>query len=345
MKKILLIIFSILPLVSSAQKLEWNIALDGLFDNREYKGDMLPQTIYGTCIAPEIGMSMENSLLMGGVSWINEFGASEKKEIGITLYLKQHQGRFSGVFGSFPRKLLNIQLPEAFLYDSIAFFSPNIMGTLFQYTGENFVSDLYCNWFSRQSATDREAFRIVSDGLYRNNSISAGWFMSLTHYAGTFAGENIYEKAMFNPFIELNMVSMMFLSNISVRGGALMSNIRYRADDIWHSPVGFLGHIQAEWRFIGVNSQFYAGEKQQIYLNSPKAGINFHRNDPFYNHTFYNRNDITLRLAKTEYLEASFVWSLHFTPNTEIHHQQLIKLKFFFDSSSMTDKKTKDNDR
>ena len=96
MRKFLLVIFSILPLVSSAQKLEWNIALDGLFDNREYKGDMLPQTIYGTCIAPEIGMSMENSLLMGGVSWINEFGASEKKEIGITLYLKQHQGRFSG---------------------------------------------------------------------------------------------------------------------------------------------------------------------------------------------------------------------------------------------------------
>ncbi|HZK03847.1 MAG TPA: hypothetical protein VFC94_05510 [Bacteroidaceae bacterium] len=338
---LLLTICLIFSLFISAQKLEWNVSLYELFDNREYKGDMMPQTIYGARISPEIGISVDSTILMIGNSWISEFGTSEKKDAEITLYLKHKKNRITGIFGVFPRRDLNIQLPDVFLYDSIAFFSPNIMGTLLQYTGERFFSDLYCNWFSRQSATDREAFRIVSDGVYKNKNISTGWFMALTHYAGTFAGESIYEKFMFNPYLELNLASFLFLNDINIRGGALISNIRYRANNRWYSPMGFLGHIHGKWKCLDINSLFYAGDKQQKYLESPQAGISFHRGDPFYNHTFYNRTDITLLLAKTEYVDAVFTWSLHFTPNTDIHHQQLIKLNFFINSTQIANKKNK----
>ena len=57
-RTVCLIAFSILSLISlrgQGQEFKADLNFDGLFDNREYKGDMLPQTIYGMRVMPQVG--------------------------------------------------------------------------------------------------------------------------------------------------------------------------------------------------------------------------------------------------------------------------------------------------
>ena len=62
-------VFSV-NLQSNAQRLRFNLAFDGLFDNREFKGDVMPQTIYGMRLTPQIGFENGNHLITYGVSAI-----------------------------------------------------------------------------------------------------------------------------------------------------------------------------------------------------------------------------------------------------------------------------------
>ena len=180
-----LIAFSILSVISlrgQGQELKADLNFDGLFDNREFKGDMLPQTIYGMRIMPQIGFGYKAHTLMAGFSKIWEFGADDVIAPDIVLYYKYGGEKWSTSFGAIPRRNLQHQLPDAFLYDSIAFFEPVIGGTLIQYNGQYWQSELYCNWFSRQTYTNREAFRIVWDGFVGNGMIGGGWFFAMTQH-------------------------------------------------------------------------------------------------------------------------------------------------------------------
>ncbi len=329
---LLLLAFGYFSLPISAETLRFDLDFDGLFDNREFKGDMKPQTIDGMRLTPQIGIESQNSCLMFGVSKVWEFGTFNKTAPEAIIYFNYNNEKISTYFGAMPRNVLQKQLPDAFLYDSIAFFDNRIEGIILQYESPSFSTEVYCNWFSKQSTTRREAFRIVSDGHIGKEFISGGWFLALTHYAKPSTGNyHIYEKCSFNPYIEFNLDRFLPYSyHLNVNAGLMSSFIRSRIEDSWHSPFGFLGSIDASWKFINLRNTTYAGKAQQEFLHDPMAGVEFHRSDPFYNHSFYNRTDMGITWKMNDYSEASFTWSLHVTPNTELHNQQLIKVKFYF---------------
>ena len=105
----LTIVTAILPV--KAEGLKFNLAFDGLFDNREFKGDVMPQTIYGMRLTPEIGIERGNHLIMGGVSKIWEFGSKGDIDPTPVLYYKFTQDKWSASFGNIPRTHLQRQLP------------------------------------------------------------------------------------------------------------------------------------------------------------------------------------------------------------------------------------------
>lgn len=307
-----------------------DISFDGLFDNREYKNDMLPQTIYGMRISPEIGFDLNQHRLMAGFSKIWEFGSKENIDPDMILYYQYRGERWSAFFGSIPRSNLQHQLPDAFLYDSIAFFEPTIGGTIIQYNGEIMQSELYCNWFSRQADTVREAFRIVWDGYAGNKTVGGGWFLAMTHYAKPRQpGHYIYEKFTFNPYLSLDLSGKITPEfTLKANAGLLYSMVRCRKDGEWHTPSGFLGDIQMGWRMFDIKSTVYAGGCQQPFMDDTEAGISFHRSDPFYNHTFYNRTELGVMFIADRNVEFGFRWNLHFTPGSPVHNQQLITVKY-----------------
>ena len=81
-------------------------------------------------------------------------------------YYLYDNGRFSGAFGSFPRKILHRELPDIFVYYSLRYYSPVLHGALIKYECEYGYVEAYCNWINKQSGTQREIFEIVSDGKY-----------------------------------------------------------------------------------------------------------------------------------------------------------------------------------
>lgn len=311
------------------QWLTADLHYDGLFDNREFKGDMPPQTIYGMRLMPEIGIDHAPYKIRVGFSKIWEFGADDTIDPELVLYY-----RFAGplyyYFGAIPRQNLQRQLPDAFLYDSIAFFEPTIKGTLIQRYGEVFDTELYCNWFSRQTQTQREAFRIVWDGYVHSEVFGAGWFAAMTHFAKPKEpGHFIYEKFQFYPYVTLDLTDDNFRSfSFKANAGLLCSLVRCRKEDHWFSPTGFLGDVQMRWKGFDIKSTVYAGGCHQPYLNDTEAGLGFHRSDPFYNHTFYNRTELGVLLVSDSRVQLGFRWNLHFTPGTPMHNQQLITLSY-----------------
>jgi hypothetical protein len=335
----LTIVTAILPV--KAEGLKFNLAFDGLFDNREFKGDVMPQTIYGMRLTPEIGIERGNHLIMGGVSKIWEFGSKGDIDPTPVLYYKFTQDKWSASFGNIPRTHLQRQLPDAFLYDSIAFFEPVIGGTLIQYYGSDLEVELYCNWFSRQRMYDREAFRIVNDLQYNLSFVSVGYYAALTHFAGSIEpGHSLYEKFMFNPWIRFDFSEFMPANTVlKLEGGLLGSGIRCRTFPDWNKYFGFLGKIEAGWKWFNVQSTFYKGDCQQEFLHDPDAGIQFHRSDPFYNHTFYNKTRMGIQFYDDGNIAFGFNWNIHFTPDTPIHHQQMITVKYRFEPADFFKKR------
>ena len=334
-----LILLSLLCLNGFSQRLCADLEFDGLFDNREYKNDMMPQTIYGMRIMPEIGIGYGRNTLMAGFSKIWEFGADDRISPDIILYYMHESPKWNALFGSIPRNRLQKQLPDALLYDSIAFFEPTIKGTLFQRNGSYFQTELYCNWFSRQTETQREAFRIVWDGYARydfdeaglsEDFIHAGWFVTMTHWAKPKEdGHFIYDQFQFNPYIGID-ASGAYHPDLRVKldAGLLFSMMRCRRDRRWFRPIGVLGDIQVGWRMFDVKTTIYYGGCQQPFLYDPEAGLAYHRSDPFYNHTQYAKTEFKVRLLSDESVQFDFSWNLHMTSVDQIYNQQLITVKY-----------------
>ena len=334
-----IIALSFLCAQTYSQTLYSEIAFDGLFDNREYKNDMLPQTIYGMRLMPQIGIIKERNELMAGFSKIWEFGADDRIDPDIILYYRYRGGKWNALFGSIPRDALQRQLPDALLYDSIAFFEPTISGTLFQRHGEFWQTELYCNWFSRQTETQREAFRIVWDGYAAYNMdvdevsddlIHAGWFVTMTHWAKPKEeGHYIYDQFQFNPYIGFDLSGVYHPElRVILNCGLLYSMIRCRKDGDWHKPIGLLGDLQIGWKNFDVKTTIYKGSSQQPFLKDSEAGQAFHRSDPFYNDTQYMKTEFKVRLIDNQNVLMGFSWNLHMSSDEQLHNQQLITVKF-----------------
>jgi hypothetical protein len=324
-----------------SQTLYTELEFDGLFDNREYKNDMLPQTIYGMRVMPKIGIIKDQNTFMAGFSKIWEFGAEDRIDPSVILYYKYQGSHWNALFGSIPRDMLQRQLPDALLYDSIAFFEPTISGTLFQRRGKYWQTELYCNWFSRQTEKQREAFRIVWDGYAVYNDIwdaddimsgfiHAGWFVTMTHWAKPKeAGHYIYDQFQFNPYIGFDLSEIIDSDlRVILNGGLLYSMIRCRKDGDWHKPIGFLGDLQIGWKMFDVKTTFYKGGNQQPFLKDSEAGLAFHRSDPFYNDTQYMKTEFKVQLINNGNALMGFSWNLHMSSDGQLHNQQLITVKF-----------------
>ena len=325
------LLFTILCQESYSQAFSASVAVDGLFDNREYKADMTPQTIYGIRIMPEVGFDYGKHRIMGGLSKIWEFGSDSIIKPDAICYYSYMGDKWSTSFGFIPRGNLQRQLPDAFLYDSIAFFEPVIGGTLIQYNGKWIQSELYCNWFSRQSDTRREAFRIIWDGYTGVGRVGAGWFASMTHFAKPKQpGHYIYDKMQLNPYLSVDLSGLIMKDLcIKAHAGVLLDHTRCRQNESkWYNTSGFLGDVQLRWRFLDVKHTVYAANSEQAFWNDPEAGLALHRSDPFYKHSSYNRTELGLTFVADRNVEIGFRWNIHHTPSAPIHNQQLITVRY-----------------
>ncbi|MGL4292422.1 MAG: hypothetical protein ACRCSQ_02405 [Bacteroidales bacterium] len=327
---ILITVFLGTCLRADAQKFLWDVDFTGFFDNREFKPPyQVPQTFFGTRLSPEIGVQLrEEHQLMGGLSWLMEFGSHTDRKVDWTVYYRDNSPGLKAAFGAFPRRLLAQEYPSALMYDSILYFNPNINGALIQYFSKAGYVEAYIDWRSKQTNKDREVFVMASSGRYAYKQAFAGWFLSVTHFAKTknAPGDmNVIDNIMFNPYIGGNFSHQTVFDSLQFKTGALISMDRNRGNGIWRRPVGFLGEFTMEWRFLGLHDVFYAGGNQLPFYN--EFGSALHSADPFYQAKIYNRTDIYVYLLRNKYVECKAACNIHYDRH-RVQFQQQLLLRF-----------------
>jgi subfamily B ATP-binding cassette protein MsbA len=154
--------------------------------------------------------------------------------------------------------------------------------------------------------------------------VQSFWSDTMSQLEETLGGLRVIKA-----FLAEGMMSKRFAkSSDQLRKASNKVHIRQALAHPVSEFMGFKGDIEAGWRMIEVKSVVYTGDRQMPFLDDPEAGMAFHRSDPFYNHTFYNRTGIGITLFSDSNVDFCFRWNMHFTPNSPVHNQQLITVRF-----------------
>ena len=361
MKKILIaaLLFILFPLVitgadgKSRTQSIFHVENFGFFDNREVHSPyQFSGTYFGTRLGADGGFQFGNSSVAAGGYVIKDFGQRGLSASDWTLYYRYQGDRFSGAFGSFPRSLLFRELPDVFVDEVLRYYTPNLSGALFQmktyrYGVPNGFVELYCDWLSRQSYTEREIFEIVSDGEWHAAlPLTFGYNARLTHFSvrkGT-TPDRVYDKLMLNPYTTFH--HGLGKGGFSLTAGLMASLNRDRNDKVWKTPIGFLSDARLglplfrNGTAIELRDRLYAG--QPLMSDYELYGTLLHRGDPYYRSSFYNRTDISLILLHKGFddsfsthiywpsIDCRITASFHYTESILDYSQQIrVRLLFY----------------
>ena len=305
------------------QDLEWNVNLHGFADNQEFAKAGLPSsTIFGMRFSPEVGLSIDStSRIRIGFNSLHEFGDKHNfaRKVDPVIYYNYQKNGVDFYLGAFPRYSLLKNYPRALLRESHQYFRPNLEGFSFNYTKEKFNQQVWIDWTSKQTETDRENFVIGVSGAVKSKSFYFSHFFTLWHNALTSVqnpDDHIQDNAALVARVGVDLSEKTFLDSLDINVGGLMSFDRLRNIYDWRTPKGVLLGTHLAYKSFFIQDEFYIGEAQRIGYG-----------DAFYNSKHYNRLDLGWSALRYKHLEASLLVSFHFIPGS-MSNQQVINLRY-----------------
>jgi len=249
MRKIHFLILLLLPTITTAgdgaqnSRYIHHVESFGFFDNREVQSPhQFSGTYFGTRLSADWGLQLAGSSIAAGGYVVKDFGQRGISASDWTLYYRYEGTRFSGAFGSFPRRLLFRELPDVFVDEALRYYTPNLGGALIQYHSPRASIELYCDWLSRQSPSEREIFEIASDGEWlASSTFHLGYNARLTHFSVRkgITPDKVYDKLMLNPHLTCSSHASSW-GYYTLTVGLMASLNRDRTDKVWKSPYGML---------------------------------------------------------------------------------------------------------
>ncbi|MHC8949711.1 hypothetical protein [Sphingobacterium hungaricum] len=300
--------------------MDWKVGFHGFADNREYsKSNRYPQTIFGARISPEVGVVIDSiHRIVGGASYLQEFGSRNfENSLRATLYYQYKNKGLEFNIGAFPRHTYVEDFPLAILSDTINYYQPNVEGMLFRYQNKRFFQQLWIDWNSRQTVTEREQFKV---GLSGNFNITP--ILYFKHYAilwhnakamEEFEGDNIRDNGAVSAHLGLNLSKRVWLDSLTVQAGGILNFDRLRYVYDWRFPRGVLAEVYAEKFKVFVRNTFYKGQSLAIPYG-----------DVFYTSKQYNRLDLGWIPFRYKNLEGRFTVAFHFSEGVVDNQQQFI---------------------
>lgn len=310
----------------------YDVDFDAYFDNREYDTRyQMPQTIFNTRLSPSVGVRIRDysggkHTLMAGVRYTQRLGGDWKDvQFDPTAFYRYQFRGFDLALGAIPYEQRLRALPDWLLYDSIAYWHPNIQGALFQYSDHRGYVSLMCDWRGARTWSRREMFRIIADGEYRHKWLLVGGLAHLNHTACT--DENGPEESLFddinvNVNLGADLTKYTPLDSLSIRAGYIYGFARERRVSDTRHVHGLLIELYANWWFIGLKNTFYYGNNLQPLRH--RIGATMCQGDPFYQSPLYNRTDIFLYLYRSSFVNFYFSWNMHYDGHMLQHQQQII---------------------
>ncbi len=323
MKRLLTIIFILLSIIVKSQTFEYQVLFEGIGDNREFfSNEAFPQTILGTRGAFELGVEMDGHRLRGGLSQLFEFGSdidSQKPKLTMYYQFKDEQTEF--IFGAFPRRG-KIDFPLAMLTDTLLYYRPNIEGLFGNINWDWGHQNIFVDWVSRQTETNREQFMVGSSGEigYKNLFIQNYFLMFHdAHTASDIPGDHIKDYAGFalQGGIRTNEDSKL---TGYFKAGILASSFRERnVTDGYINAASFFAEAYGNYKNFGVKSVLNSG-----------AGHRFAYGDQFYGVKNYLRTDVIWYFINHEKIKGRFNYSFHLIEWNDIDQQQQLSIIYVF---------------
>jgi hypothetical protein len=320
-KRTIIISALVLHLIQSTvqgQEILWQTGFLGFFDNREYFNSYTqPQTMYGARGFGSIGLAInDHQQISAGIDFLFEFGGRVYSEnIKPILYFSHNTEHAKLYLGAFPRIEL-IKMPNFLLSDTMLYYRPNIEGTFIEFsTGWGF-QNIWLDWTSRQTDTDRETFLLGGSGGF-----NAGYFFYrhdflMYHYAGpaiALPNDHIRDNGGLNVRIGLDLASKTRLDTFRISTGYAFSYDRLR--NIYNTRFysGGLSEIIIQYRGIGIHTILSYGQGQVQLLGE---GI--------YKAAFYDRSDFYWCFFRDQNLKGRAEFSVHFVPGSVNFSQRLV---------------------
>lgn len=325
-----------------AQRLEWSLDFNSIFDNREGDKKMTAaKTFFHTQLSPEIGVSMLDGThrLMGGVVWTQPIGQEwYGKRVSPTLYYRYKPGAhgWSMAMGMFPRTLMHRQLPNYIWSDSINYTQRNVRGFMGSYDGTQGWVEVLVDWRSMQSSRQREAFNIILHGEWQRprKMFIAGGVAMMNHLAldaNPTPDQRLVDNFIINPYAGIDLTRLTPLDSLTVKAGLLGSITRNRAAGHWKTPMGAWLDITARWRWLGWHNTTYIGSKP-LFPYYGQFGPVLDLGEPFYRSSWYNRTSVYGTVINNRYV--NLLASLDFNiAKSNFTFYQRLTLRVYIDSS------------
>lgn len=316
-------------------KFLYNVDFLFFFDNREY--DRSPyqrsQTLFGARLSPEIGVGIADSTigdhrLMAGCSYIQPIGADYKNaKVLPTLYYQYRKKGFGAYLGLLPFTKMIEDFPDYLMYDSIAYFHPNIQGALFNYRDRRGFVELMCDWRGMWSETTREAFRVTLNGRYEHKWFFVGGRAMMNHlacYSPEYKGEQpgVCDDLLGSIYVGFDIGKVTPLDSFVVRANYIVAIQNDRKDKLHYMPQGGLLEIFLRWRWIGFRNVTYYGDPQMPLY--PKYHSLLNQGDPFYQARFYNRSDIFFYIFNNSFVNCFASANFHYADGVFVTQQQIV---------------------
>jgi len=340
---IILLFFLGAAITVFSQEVLYKVGLHSFFDNNEFDGCPLgySQTMAGVHFAPQIGLGWDtNHRIFVGIDAMHEFGSN--KAIGYydpIAYYEYNNKLFRFDMGAFPRKMALDKYPLFFFQDSIRNYRPTMTGFFWEFGSEegNYMN-IWLDWTSRQTFTDRETFFMGWSGRYNRDIFYAQHFGYMRHFAGVMDPANhtpVRDNGRIWTAVGLNLSSKTPFDELDINAGWAAGIERDRATDAgWNSMNGLLSEIRVEYRGVGAFNTYYRGKGQYEYFD--EYGSQLYWGDRLYRATSYDRLDGYVYLMKTDVVTLKFVFTLHFVNSILGAEQQLYAT---FDLDNLKDRK------
>lgn len=328
-------------LIATAQRFEWDVDFNTVFDNREGDNKLTDtRTFFHTQLSPEIGVSLLDGehRLMGGIVWTQPIGCEwYGHRLSPTLYY-QYRGPkgWNLSLGMFPRALLLHPMPEYIWNDSTYYTQHNIRGAATTYQGRNGFFQAVVDWRAMQSETQREAFNIIINGEYQRRSsiFVAGGLAMMNHFALTKSAtpdQHIVDNFIVNAYAGLDLSRLVSpLDSLTLRIGPLASITRNRADGVWKVPVGARLELLLQWKWLQWHNITYAGGRLFPYYSDFHALLD--QGEPYYSTRFYNRTSVAGTIFSNQYVNLRASLDFNVASHNFTFYQRLI-LRVYIDSS------------
>ena len=321
-----------------AQRLEWSVDFNTVFDNREGDNKMTDtKTFFQTQLAPEIGVSVKDGMhrIMGGVVWTQPIGCEwNDYNVSPTLYYRyKGNNGWSMAMGMFPRTLMHRRLPNYVWSDSVNYSQRNIRGVMATYVGRDGYFEGIVDWRAMQRHNQREAFNIFAHGEWQRPGaiLQAGGVAVMNHLARSkpaFEYEHVVDNFIVNPYIGFDFTENVKLDSLDVRVGALGSLTRNRGDGVWKTPVGLWLDVTLEWKMLGWHNTTYVGGKMFPYYS--EFGSVLDQGEPYYRSDWYNRTSLYGYLIRDKWINLQASLDFNVAKDNFTFYQRLI-LRVYID--------------